>query len=98
MQGADIDPVLRESIKSLKQNEVLILRGDRQNSLLPRDPRKIHESIMTQHLGCCLIPQPRFRDNVNTGYVKRYLGLYILYKININLYTISDDVGKSFYM
>ena len=65
---------------------------------MPRDPKKIHESLMTQHLSCCLLPHHKFKDNVNTGYVKRYLALYILYKININLYTISDDVSKSFYM
>jgi hypothetical protein len=67
--------------------------------LLPRDPKKIHESLLTQHLSCCIIPQHfRFKDNQQNQYIKRFLGLYILYKINVNLYTISDDVAKAFYI
>ena len=95
-----MDNVLREAVKGLRSNEVLILRGDRQNSLMPRDPKKIHESLMAQHLSCCLIPQHfRFRDNnISNSYIKRFLALYILYKININLYSISDDVAKAFYL
>ena len=89
IQGADVDNILREAVKGLKPNEVLILRGDRQNSLMPRDPKKIHESLLSQHLSCCIIPQHfRFKDNPqNTNtYIKRFLALYILYKINVNLY------------
>jgi hypothetical protein len=29
IQGADVDNILREAVKNLKSNEVLILRGDR---------------------------------------------------------------------
>jgi hypothetical protein len=29
IQGADVDNVLRDAVKGLKSNEVLILRGDR---------------------------------------------------------------------
>jgi hypothetical protein len=29
VQGADVDNVLREAVKSLRSNEILILRGDR---------------------------------------------------------------------
>ncbi len=91
---------MRESVKNLKPNELLVLRGDRQNSLMPRDPKKIHESLLSQHLSCCIVPQHfRFKDNLPQGsYIKRFLALYILYKINVNLYQISDDVGKAFYL
>lgn len=56
VSGADVDNVLRDAVKGLKSNEILMLRGDRQNSLLPRDPKKIHESLMSQHLSCCMVP------------------------------------------
>lgn len=47
VQGADVDNVLREAVKGLRANELLLLRGDRQNSLMPRDPKKIHESLLS---------------------------------------------------
>eukprot|EP00347_Sterkiella_histriomuscorum_P009559 403340741 len=104
IQAAEInDNQLRESIKSLRQNEILILRGDRQNSLMPRsDPKKIHDGLLTQHLSCCILPQTKYSGNdrvvqEQVPYVKRYLGLYVLYKVDVNRYKISDDVIKSFY-
>lgn len=97
--GADVDNILREAIKTLKSNEILVLRGDRQSSLLPRDARKIHEALLSQHLSCCIMPQHfKFAESGQNPYVKRFLALFMLYKINVNQYSISDDVAKAFYI
>ncbi len=45
IHGAEInDNILRDTVKRLRSDDLLILRGDRQNSLMPRsDPKKIHD-------------------------------------------------------
>ena len=37
-------------------------------------------------------------DNKRLKYLNRYVALYVLYKTQLNLYNISDDVAKCFYM
>lgn len=48
LYGADInDNILRDTVKRLRSDDILILRGDRLNSLIPRsDPKKIHDLLL----------------------------------------------------
>ena len=41
------DDHLRERIKTLRQGEVLILKGDRHNSLANREQGKLNDNFMT---------------------------------------------------
>ena len=50
------DDLLRDRIKTLRQGEVLILKGDRHNSLANKDQNKLNENLMTQHLCCMVMP------------------------------------------
>ena len=96
----NVDTSLREAIKILKVDEILVLKGDRPNSLIPRsDPKKIHDNLMTQHLSCFILPYGKLSQKIQeqVPFVKRYLALYLLYKVEVNKYTITDDVVKTFY-
>lgn len=97
------DNVLRDNIKNMGATDVIILRGDRQNSLLPKsDPKKVHDSLLSQQLSCLLLPQPNFPgDHVvreQLPYVKRFMALYFLFKMEAHKYRISDGVIRAFYM
>jgi hypothetical protein len=97
------DDMLRDRIKQLRQGEVLILRGDRHNSLTLKEQGKLNENFMSQHLCCYIMSHHAFPfsdkvDNKRTKYLNRYVALYVLYKTQLNLYQISDDVAKCFYL
>ena len=79
------DDLLRDRIKSLRQGEVLVLKGDRHNSLANKEQGKLNENFMSQHLCCMVMKHHSFAhsdkiDNKKTKYLNRYVALYILYK------------------
>lgn len=76
------DDQLRDRIRTLFSGEVLILRGDRDNSLSARGGQDLNESLMKQHLSCLIVPHTSFQAKVQTHYLNRYLALYILFKTN----------------
>ena len=85
------DDILRERIKQLRQGEVLILKGDRHNSLANKEQGKLNETFMTQHLSCMIMSQHSFPhtdkiDNKRTKYLNRFVALYILFRTQLNLY------------
>ena len=94
------DDSLRDRIHTLYPGEVLVLRGDRDNSLSSRGGQDLNEGLIKQHLSCLVVPHTDFHANsqIQTKYLKRYLALYVLFKTNQNLFTIHDDVVKAFYI
>lgn len=52
---------LRDRIRALIPGEVLVLRGDRDNSLTPRSGHDLNEGLMQQHLSCLLVPHQHFQ-------------------------------------
>jgi len=64
---------------------------------------KLNENLMTQHLSCLIMNHHQFphsekiNENPRTKYLNRFVALYVLYRSQLNLYSISDDVAKSFY-
>lgn len=93
------DDSLRDRIRALFHGEVLVLRGDKHNSLVQKG-ENLNESLMKQHLSCLIVPHQNFanRASVKSTYLNRYLAMYVLYTSQHNLFTISDDVVKAFYI
>ena len=93
------DEALRDRIKALYPSEVLVLRGDRDNSLASKGA-DLNETLMKQHLSCLIVKHHNFEGNnaVKSTYLNRYLAIYVLYNSNLNLYTVQDDVVKAFYI
>lgn len=92
------DNDLRDRIRQLQTREVLILRGDRDNSLVTRSGMDLNESLMKSHLACMVVPHTDFQARVSTQYLNRFLAVYVLFKIDENLFTIRDQVVKAFYI
>jgi hypothetical protein len=88
---------LKDRVKLLTQNEVLILRGDRAESLVYKG-ENLNEFFVKQHLTCLVIPHINFPKQTTSSYLQRYLAVYILFKASGQLYTQKDDVIKAFYM
>lgn len=82
------DDQLRDRIRTLQPREVLILRGDRDNSLVPSRGQDLNESLMKQHLSCMVVPHSQFPTHVQSSYLCRYLAIYVLFKTTENLFTI----------
>lgn len=85
------DDILRERIKQLRQGEVLILKGDRDNSLANKEQGKLNDNFMTQHLSCMIMSHHQFPhadkvDSQRTKYLNRYVALYVLFRTDLNLY------------
>lgn len=79
------DENLRDRIRSLlKSNEVMILWGDHDNSLVPKssNPNEVNEQLMKKHLSCIVVPHSNFRQKhlVKSTYLGRYLAIFVLYK------------------
>ena len=93
------DDTLRDRIRSLTPGEVLILRGDRDNSLLTKGS-DLNEILVKTHLTCMIVKHHNFKGNdaVNSTFLNRYLAIYILYNSDVDLYTIQDDVVRAFYI
>lgn len=97
------DETLRDRIRCLqKSNEVFILWGDHENSLVSKssNPTEVNEQLMKKHLSCMVVPHNNFRMRhmVKSSYLGRYLAIFVLYKTNQNLYTIQDDTVRAFYI
>jgi hypothetical protein len=73
------DEHLKERIKSLQTQDVLILRGDRADSLVYKG-ESLNDSIMKHHLSCLILLHEGFKSKVQSTYLKRYLAIYVLYK------------------
>jgi predicted aminopeptidase len=73
------DEHLKERVKSLQSHDVLILRGDRADSLVFKG-ESLNEQIMKHHLSCLVVPHDLFKCKVASTYLKRYLAIYVLYK------------------
>ena len=110
-QIATDDDQLRDRIKGLRQGEVLVLKGEKKDSLsfVGKENEKMNENFMTQHLSCLIMPHHSFgkrnldaicgtNGGISAKYLNRYLALYVLFKNQHNLYNISADFAKSFYM
>jgi hypothetical protein len=82
------DELLRDRIKSLRAGEVLILKGDRHNSLANKEQGKLNENFMTQHLSCLIMNHHQFphQDKIKAKYLNRYVALYVLFRSQLNLY------------
>ena len=93
------DDDLRNRIRSLYPKEVLVLRGDRDNSLTTKGT-DLNDTLMKTHLSCLIVKHHDFKGNstVKQTYLNRYLAIYILYNSDLNLYTIQDDVVRAFYI
>lgn len=83
-------------------NEVLILWGDHENSLVPKstNANDVNDQLMKKHLSCMIVPHSSFKNKhlVKSTYLGRYLAVFVLYKKDKNLYTIQDDTVKAFYI
>ena len=57
-QIATDDDQLRDRIKGLRRGEVLILKGEKKDSLsfVNKENEKINENLTTQHLSCRIMP------------------------------------------
>lgn len=53
------DETLRDRIRALYQGEVMVLRGDKHNSLVQKG-ENLNESLMKQHLSCLILPHHNF--------------------------------------
>lgn len=75
------------------------MRGDKHNSLANNAPN-LNETLMKQHLSCLIVPHNNWsgRASIKSTYLNRYLAVYVLYTAEHNLYSISDDVVKAFYI
>ena len=58
----------------------------------------LNESLMKSHLSCMVVPHVDFQARVSTQYLSRFLAVYVLFKIDENLFTIRDQVVKAFYI
>ena len=89
---------------------MLILKGEKKDSLsfANKENHSVNENLMSQHLSCLIMLHHQYpkRDldevsgagNISAKYLNRYLALYVLFKSQLNLYQISADFAKSFYM
>ena len=73
------DDHLKDRVKTLLTHDVLILRGDRADSLVYKG-ESLTEQIMKHHLSCLVLPHETFKHKVQSTYLKRYLAVYVLYK------------------
>ena len=93
-----VDETLKEKIRGMKYNEIMILRGDRANSLIPRDTHQFENQFSNQHLCCFIKLFPRSVQDLFIGdrnYFK-YLSLFVLYKKDENHFSIADSVVRTF--
>lgn len=75
-------------------------------SFANKEHEKLNENFMTQHLSCLVMLHHAFpkkdldggAGGLSAKYLNRYVALYVLYKSQLNLYQISADFAKSFYM
>lgn len=82
--------MLRDRIKSLRVGEVLILKGEKKDSLsfANKEHEKLNENFMTQHLSCLVMQHHQFpkkdldggAGGLSAKYLNRYVALYVLYK------------------
>lgn len=57
------DDNLKEKVKSLMSHDLLVLRGDRADSLVFKG-ESLNESIMKHHLSCLVLPHETFKNKV----------------------------------
>jgi len=77
------DEALKDRVRALQLSEVLILRGDKENSLAGARG-DLNKKLMSTHLSCLVVPHKNFqgRNEVKSTYLGRYLAIYVLYKSN----------------
>lgn len=75
----DHEQRLKDGVKSLGTNEVLILRGDRAESLVYKG-ENLNESFVKQHLTCLVMPHIGFPQQKTSSYLQRYLAVFILFQ------------------
>lgn len=91
------DNQLKDRVKSLRAGEVLVLRGDRQESLVYKG-ESLNEQLVKQHLTCLIVPHDfRYPQQTQNMYLQRFLAIYILYKQG-SIWVPTDDVVKAFYL
>ena len=93
-----VDDNLKEKIRGMRYNEIMILRGDRANSLIPKEINQFENQLSNQHLWWFikLFPKSAQDLRVGEGSYFKYLSLFVLYNKNENNYSIVDSVVRTF--
>ena len=95
------DEVLKRKLLSMKYNEVLILRGDRANSLVPIRMRESeydydHRKMFPRHLNWFLKLFPRKLQDLTMGKNKflKMFTLFVLYEKHDSFMQVADNVVR----